>query len=104
VVDVDGWVAWTAFFALPSAEERVFEWRYRLPSQVVEEQADGTLRYRLGILKQPGTDAVPLQVGVVLPPGAQIVRSNLGSGLEADTDLRVDRAFEVVFSPGEDGS
>jgi hypothetical protein len=95
---------WTAFFALAPGEERTLAFTYELPAWVTENEPDGQARYRLQVLKQPGTGAVPLQLAFHPPPEARVtgaVPSELGSAASGEpgaaTDLRIDRAFELVF-------
>jgi hypothetical protein len=58
--------------------------------------------YRLRLQKQPGTDALPLSLRVVLPPGSSVAMRLDGrqvpSGKPVVTDLRVDRELEVRWS------
>jgi hypothetical protein len=92
------WMVWTAFFHLAPGEEKTLVFAYELPAWVLDYEPGGLVRYRLQVLKQPGTGAVPLQVAFILPPGAQVagaIPPELQSAVT--TDLRIDRAFELVF-------
>jgi hypothetical protein len=100
------WMVWAAFFALAPGQERTLVFDYDLPAGVLERRADGQVRYRLRVQKQPGTGAVPLAVEVGLPPGAELVRTQpagLAPGQRMMTDLRTDREVEVVFREGTGG-
>jgi hypothetical protein len=89
------WAAWTAFFSLAPGEERTVAWSYELPEEVVGARPDELLEYQLRVAKQPGTEAVPLRLEVRLPDGAELVEGSL----VAETDLRQDREFVVVYRP-----
>jgi hypothetical protein len=73
---------------------------YLLPAEVVARQVGGPSHYRLQVHKQPGTEAVPLRVVVILPSRADNVEA-LPAALESDqgaiTDLRTDRDFRVTY-------
>ncbi|MGD8626887.1 MAG: DUF4012 domain-containing protein [Anaerolineae bacterium] len=97
ILVVDGRSIWTAFFDLPTLEERSLVWIYELPDGVVERDATGLFRYRLRVQKQPGTEAVPLRLEIQLPPGAQLAEVQ-PEGLPAlDTDLRHDQDVSILF-------
>jgi hypothetical protein len=97
------WMVWAAFFDLAPGQERTLVFDYQLPARVLERRADGQVCYRLRVQKQPGTEAVPLEVEVALPPGAELVGSQpagLSPGQRVRTDLRTDREVEIVFRGG----
>jgi hypothetical protein len=99
----DGWPVWTAFFALATMEEKTLTFEYRLPDGLVTYDADGLAHYRLRVQKQPGTEAVPLQVEIGLPPGAELVSSTPVGLPLLDTDLRIDRELEVIYRERDTG-
>jgi hypothetical protein len=77
---------------------------YIVPARI--EKIDGRSYYRLTVQKQPGTQAHPLKVKVILPEGAELVTStpearavkNEGQTMiEFETRLVTDQNFEVVF-------
>jgi hypothetical protein len=90
------------FFVVPPGEQREMIFRYRLPSETLEREGS-TTAYRLVVQKQPGTLAVPLRLAVTLPSDAEVLSTSPeGSSLTNgqvlfETDLLVDREFEVVF-------
>jgi hypothetical protein len=100
------WMVWAAFFALAPGQERTLVFDYQLPASVLERRADGRVSYRLRVQKQPGTGAVPLEVEVALPPGADVVQARpaaLAPGQPVMTDLRTDREVEILFQGGSGG-
>jgi hypothetical protein len=74
---------------------------YQLPLWVLERDAEGLIHYRLRVQKQPGTEAVPLQLEVILPPDAELVEAMPAGVAAVTTNLRVDREFEIVYREGE---
>ncbi len=110
-ISMDGWEVWTAFFDLPTMEERVLVYDYQLPRDILvtdDHDPDGLSQYRLWMQKQPGTGAVPLRVEITLPPGAELVDASPAldgapGGLPASgpvawaSNLRLDRKFVIVF-------
>ena len=95
------WEVWTTFFALEPLAERTWTFIYQLPLEVLDRGSDGLVRYRLQVLKQPGTGAVPLEVEIILPSGAQVMHASPEGLPIVSTDLKVDRAFELVFGEME---
>jgi len=55
--------------------ETCFE--FGLPSSIISPGDEGKLIYRLTVQKQPGTDALPVEITVNLPNGVQDVDANL---------------------------
>ena len=100
---IGGWAVWTAFFALPTMEERTLTFDYQLPEGVLDRDPNGSVHYRLRVQKQPGTKAVPLRVEFTLPPTAELVAARPAGLPVMDTDLRTDRDFEIVFRRGKEG-
>jgi hypothetical protein len=101
---------WRAFFDLAPGQERTLVFDYALPPSVLEQGPEDSIAYYLLAQKQPGTVQVPLQLEVILPAGADLVRtlpadmaSQVVLGLEQaptlllSTDLRVDRQISVVL-------
>ncbi len=76
----EGRVVWATFFQLEPLAEQRLAFEYRLPDGILNEEPGGAdaerrVHYRLQVQKQPGTEAVPLQLEVVLPAGAEVVRT-----------------------------
>ncbi|HFD38842.1 MAG TPA: DUF4012 domain-containing protein [Anaerolineae bacterium] len=92
---------WTAFFDLAPQSEQVLTFDYQLPGSVLEQGEDGVMIYRLYVQKQPGTEAVPLQVEITLPPDAELIKSIPADLAAWTTDLRVDREFTIMWKPGD---
>ena len=98
---------WAAFFDLAPGEARSVAFHYRLPPGVLERTPGGLVRYRLRVQKQPGTEAVPLELELRLPAGGELVAatpagalSTNGDILSAAMDLRHDREISIVFRQG----
>lgn len=93
----DGRAVFGAYYTVPPNETNLVTYSYLSPRQSPEGE------YRLYIQKQPGTEAVPLRVQIVLPPdtlsattstpGAQVN----GSVLEYEGDLSLDREIVVTY-------
>jgi len=87
---------------VPPGERREMVFQYQVPPQTLERKGS-TTRYRLVVQKQPGTHAVPLRISVTLPLGAEVLSTSpgassvTGADVVFETDLLVDREFEVVF-------
>jgi hypothetical protein len=94
---------WTGFFQLAPGAERTLQFEYTLPPQVLEFGADGLTGYHLWVQKQPGTEAVPLEVQMLLPVDAEVVRATPAGPAAVSTDLRTDRQFEVTYRRSEPG-
>jgi hypothetical protein len=98
----EGKNVFASFFVLGPTELRELVYEYQLPGPILERGGSTTV-YRLLVQKQPGTLAVPVRVEVELPPGSVVVSSSpegasvTGERVAFQTDLRVDRQFEVVF-------
>jgi hypothetical protein len=96
-------MVWAAFFDLAPGDQRAVTFEYQLPDGMAVPGNDGLHHYRLLVQKQPGTEAVPLQVEVTLPPGAVLAgdEGGVSGGVRTiSTDLRADRAFHLQFRPG----
>lgn len=93
-----------SFFVLPRGQEIEKRFVYQLPPTTLERTEQGW-RYRLLVQKQAGTDAIPLRVTTVLPPGATAsfidpsgeARKPESNVVVFDTTLQMDRVFEVMF-------
>jgi hypothetical protein len=98
----EGKNVFASFFVVGPTELRELAYEYELPESTVVHEGS-TSAYRLLVQKQPGTLANPLRVEVELPSGSVVVSSTpegaevAGERVIFDTDLRVDRQFEVVF-------
>lgn len=107
---------WRAFFDLAPGQQRTLAFDYALPAGVLEQGAEGLVGYQFLAQKQPGTARVPLQLEIILPVGADLVRTvpadmasqvilgpDQAQKLLLSTDLRTDRQIRVVFARGEGG-
>ncbi len=98
----EGKNVFASFFVVGPTELRELSYEYQLPGSTVVQEGS-TSAYRLSVQKQPGTLANPARVEVELPPGSVVVSSApegatvTGERVVFQTDLRVDRQFEVVF-------
>lgn len=88
---------------VPGDETLISNLQFALPTSVVASAEDGkTYIYRLRVQKQAGTVAHPLtlrvhlakQVEVLSVPAGAIIQ---GSDILIETDLRLDREFEIRF-------
>jgi hypothetical protein len=76
----NGHLFFSNFFVLQPQAALASFYRYQLPPGVV--QADGRQQqYRLTILKQAGTPAIPVTLTINLPDGAQLVSVDAGRGV-----------------------
>lgn len=94
------WSVWASFIELAPGEQQTVSFEYQLPAWVVNLTGDGFASYQLRVQKQPGTEAVPLEVSVTLPGGAVPVSATpagLAKTLVSATNLRVDREFALAF-------
>jgi hypothetical protein len=98
----EGKDVFASFFVVGPTELHEVVYEYE-PGESSVEREGSTSAYRLLVQKQPGTLAVPVRVEVQLPPGSVLLSSSPeGASVTAErvvfqTDLRVDRQFEVVF-------
>jgi hypothetical protein len=89
------------FFVVPTQESKEIRFAYELPD--ILESTDDAYRYSLLIQKQPGTQALPVQVTVELPPGVKLVatepEASLVEGhiLRYQLSLATDRRIELVY-------
>jgi hypothetical protein len=103
-----GKAAFGLLFALPPGQQREVGMSWQLPAGILQREA-GSWRYRLLVQKQSGTPAIPLQVTVTVPPGANIVgtrpvpTSVQGETLAFDLSLAMDQVVEVEFKEGDAG-
>lgn len=97
-----GTVELGVFQVIPFGTRREVVFHYRLPAGVVVRDGEGW-RYRLRLQKQPGTEGIPYDVAVALPPGAALVSASpapergAGDTLTFAGRLDVDRAIEIRF-------
>ena len=96
------------FFALAPGEQREVRLAWQLAPGTVQEK-DGQLRYRLLVQKQSGTPAIPLNLAVALPAGAEL-RSSSPEPVEVAGDLvrfslrlATDQVIDITFVPGAHG-
>ncbi len=107
-----GKTVFASFFVLPRGEETETRFVYQLPDLTLErcggEDKGELWCYRLWVQKQAGTEAVPLRVGLTLPPGALVEtldptgRRPEPNQVVWEADLKQDRAFEVRFRFAEE--
>jgi hypothetical protein len=101
-----GKAVFASFFVLPRGQETQTHLVYQLPPATLERVEEGW-RYRLLVQKQSGTKAVPLQVTLTLPPGANVVSAEPAarypepSKVVFRTTLATDQTFEVIFNASE---
>jgi hypothetical protein len=92
------------FFLLRRGEALETRFEYALPTYVFQVQ-DGGTEYVLTVQKQPGTQTIPLQVRIVLPPGIKVGASEpeptlaTTSELEYALTLERDQVVRVILCP-----
>ncbi len=102
LTDVAGKAGWGTLLLVPRGETVSTTVRYRLPPAVVSRADDGW-RYRLTIQKQAGTQAIPVRVRIILPPGRSGVSVSPAPQMVSDNKLSftlaltIDREIEIVF-------
>ena len=72
-----------AFFVVAPQQTKTVRFDYLLPAGVVEREGK-TLTYRLLVQKQAGTAAMPVQMTLTLPPGAQLTAADPAPAGAAD--------------------
>jgi hypothetical protein len=102
--DLDDFSVFGTYFIVPSGQILTTSFSLDTPASVLVAQKDGTYRYTLKLQKQPGTIGIPISFRLVLPDGANIIRSTevLASNsnvLTGQFRLRKDMVIEVVFLP-----
>ena len=102
--EIEGVQAFGALKVVPGGQTITTTFRFALPAEVLNfDSGTDRVTYRLKIQKQPGTLAVPFVMRVFTPlggviqsaPASATIKDNLVS---IQTDLRVDREFEIIFS------
>ncbi|MBL7198542.1 MAG: DUF4012 domain-containing protein [Anaerolineae bacterium] len=84
------------------AETLETRFEYTLAESILRTR-DGDTEYALLVQKQPGTQAIPLRVRILLPPGAQVKDSEpepallTSSELAYDLTLEQDRSLRIVL-------
>jgi hypothetical protein len=90
----------STFLVVPFGETRVTVLRYRLPPEVLTEEAYGW-HYRLTLQKQSGREAIPVTLQITLPPDSTLVSAAparvSGSSLAVELELDQDQTFAVIF-------
>jgi hypothetical protein len=87
------------FYRVPGGRQTTVQFEYVTPNVVVRDGA--TLVYTLELRKQAGTDAMPVDLNIELPQGAELMAATVDgkpvSGTTIETDLKEDRQVEVRF-------
>ncbi len=100
--DVTGKSGWGTLVFIPRGETVSSRVVYQLPPTVIF-QADDGWHYRLTVQKQAGTQAIPMQVQVILPPNRSVLSVSpspqmvSGAKLDFTLALTTDRKIEVIF-------
>jgi hypothetical protein len=88
---------------LPGGKSLDTGFHFALPAAtLVQDGTSGQFTYHLKVQKQPGTLAVPIQVRVRLPAGAQVLSAPAGASVNGaevllSTDLQKDLDLQVMF-------
>ncbi len=89
------------FFVVAPQQTTELAFDYRLPPAAF---APGSASYTLLVQKQPGTQAVPINISVTLPRGARVIStepkaSSIGDGVvRFKADLLQDRTFSITLA------
>ncbi|MCX6035358.1 MAG: DUF4012 domain-containing protein [Chloroflexi bacterium] len=100
--DPSGWTVFGQFFVVEYGKQLQTRFEYDLP--VVVTDVAGQKRYVLLLQKQSGTDAMPVQVKLILPARSRLISASpspavqSGTVLEFDLRLDVDRQIEVNYA------
>ncbi len=102
---IDGVQAFGTLIVVPGQQSITTGFTFALPPTVVQVDAEtGLVTYRLHLQKQAGTLAIPVELTIQLPAGSQIQSvlpksATFENGqIRLNTDLRLDRFLEIVFS------
>ncbi|OGO50371.1 MAG: hypothetical protein A2148_12405 [Chloroflexi bacterium RBG_16_68_14] len=92
------------FFSLPSGQQTELTFQYT--TSYMAQAEDGALVYRLYLQKQPGTDAIPVRLRLLLPDGARLRSAALdgspvASLASVETDLAEDRELVIRYELDE---
>jgi hypothetical protein len=101
--DLPGIVGVGTFLVVPGGQNRDTSFQFSLPPEILAREVGANrLTYRLKVQKQPGTVAVPIDICILLPEGAEVL--SLSPGLAAQgnelllsTNLQTDVGLEVMF-------
>lgn len=108
--NIIGTQAFGTLLVVPKGQTLQTSYSYQLPTTVISTEPDGkTFNYNLKVQKQPGTQAVPLTLHLILPPGMAITNApsellQVQQGQEEwifKSNLNVDVEFEISFQPVE---
>jgi hypothetical protein len=97
------WTVFGQFFVVDYGKQLLTRLEYDLP--VVVRDAARQKRYTLLLQKQPGTDAMRVNIKMTLPAGTRLVSTSLKpvtssrDTLEFEVHLDIDRQLEVVYAP-----
>lgn len=75
VNDLAGLTTFSNFLLLRQTEALGSYFSYELPDTIIQSN-DGHKQYQLAVIKQPGTNAIPVSIHVTLPPGAQLTTAS----------------------------
>jgi hypothetical protein len=94
--------AFGTMVVVPRGEQRVTQFQFALPSEVLSEIEPGVWEYQLVVQKQPGTLAVPLHLQIKLPPRAELISANPSGEQDENTwravlNLRTDLELVLRF-------
>ena len=108
--NIIGTQAFGTLLVVPKGQTLQTSYYYQLPTTVISIEPDGkTFNYNLKVQKQPGTQAVPLTLHLILPPGmaitnapSELLQVQQGPGEWIfKSNLNVDVEFEISFQPVE---
>lgn len=99
-----GTLVFSGIFVLPGDQRSTVEVNYGLPANVLTAAPDGGWIYRLRVQKQPGTEAIPLEIRITLP-NEHSIEAGGAWGISGPTTavwsgrLETDLSLELHFMP-----
>jgi hypothetical protein len=72
-----GMTVFSGFFVLPTSEQATLKLSYRLPDGILTDGEKDGMAYHLRLIKQSGTEGVPIQVQVQAPLGFSVIHNTL---------------------------
>lgn len=100
--DQPGFGVFGTYFVVPVAESLNVGFDFALPAAVLTSDGTGNYHYSLKVQKQPGTQAIPLALTLILPEGAALTAapewlSQTGNSLRGERPLQKDILLTIDF-------
>ncbi|MBX3048640.1 MAG: DUF4012 domain-containing protein [Anaerolineales bacterium] len=100
--ELDGFAEFGTMVVVPTQQSQTIAMAFSLPDGMIEQTETGYV-YRLTLQKQPGVKQVDLNLGILLPQGAQVVSSShselsqQGNEVSGQLKLSRDTVIELTF-------